>query len=107
MPVNTLPAGTLSVQLPVIFCPGCRTQLATHIFVILGTEQLICLFCARGRVRDGRGHLVAPIYPASGWAGMGFTPALDPLDGVALWSAAEGFSSDEGRGSAGGPSRGR
>jgi hypothetical protein len=38
---------------------------------------------------------------------MGFAPALDPLDGVALWSAAEGFSSDEGRGSAGGPSRGR
>jgi len=81
IPVATF---TASVKLPVIFCPGCSTQLVTHICVIVGTDELICLFCARGRVRAGFGHTVAPVHPVGGWRGMGFAAALDPVDGVAL-----------------------
>jgi hypothetical protein len=45
---------------------------------------LICIFCARERAKTGLGHTVAPVYPVTGWSGMGFAPALDPIYGIAL-----------------------
>lgn len=78
------PAFTALVRLPVIFCPGCRTQLVKHICVILGADELICLFCALQKVRAGLGHTVAPVCDDGGYGGMGFAPPLDPVDGVAL-----------------------
>lgn len=79
-------AATVSVRLPVIFCAtsGCGRQLVTHICTILGTDGLLCIFCARDRAKAGLGHTVAPVYPASGWGGMGFAPPLDAVDGIAL-----------------------
>jgi hypothetical protein len=72
------------VKLPVIFCSGCATQLVSHICAIVGTDDLICIFCARDKQRAGLGLTVAPVYPVTGWAGMGFAPALDPVDGITL-----------------------
>lgn len=72
------------IKLSVIFCSGCATQLVSHICAIVGTDDLICIFCARDKKRAGLGLTVAPVYPVTGWAGMGFAPALDPVDGIAL-----------------------
>jgi hypothetical protein len=72
----------MNVQLPVIFC-RCGSQLATHI-LITGTDELVCVFCARNEAKAGHGHTITPVYPSTGWRGMGFAPALDPIDAIAL-----------------------
>lgn len=74
----------MNVQLPVIYCPECTSQLATHVCVIVGTDILICALCARRRALGGQGRTVAPVYPSTGWRGMGYADALDPVDAIAL-----------------------
>jgi hypothetical protein len=74
----------LSVKLPVIYCAECATQLATHVCLITGTETLICAFCAAARNRAGNGATVTPVYPPTGWRGLGYAPPLDPIDAIAL-----------------------
>jgi hypothetical protein len=73
-------ADRVSVKLPVIYC-GCGSQLTTHICVT-SEGELICIFCARDQAKSGA--TITPVYPPTGWGGMGLAPALDPFDGIAL-----------------------
>ena len=77
-------AAAVKLQLPVIYCRGCATQLAWGICVVPRTGALICVFCAGDMARAGRGLEVRPVYPPAGWGGMGFAEPLDPVEGAAL-----------------------
>lgn len=74
----------MNVQLGIIYCGICRTQLATHICAIRGTDELICPFCAGEKARAGNGKEIVPVYPSTGWGGMGFSDPLTPFDAIAL-----------------------
>ncbi len=72
----------MKIQLGVIYCATCRTQLVSHICAITGTDDLICIFCAQGMADAGRE--ISPVYPPTGWGGMGLAEPLDPVDAIAL-----------------------
>jgi hypothetical protein len=67
------------VRLPLLFCPDCRSQLVNHLFCVVGTSVLVCVFCAR---RRPAGSVVALLAESAGF--VGDVPALDPVDAVAL-----------------------
>jgi hypothetical protein len=73
----------VNVQLPVIYC-RCGSQLVSHICAVAGSDELVCIFCARDAARAGSGNTITPVYPLTGWGGMGFAPVLDAVDAVAL-----------------------
>lgn len=74
------------VRLPVLYCsePGCGTQLVNGLFNVVGTDTLVCLFCAVARDRAGRGATVAALDAESAGFLSSPAPALDPFDAVAL-----------------------
>jgi hypothetical protein len=72
----------MQIQLGVIYCGQCRTQLVSHICTISGTDKLVCIFCAQEIADTGRA--ISPVYPPTGWGGMGLAEALDPIDAIAL-----------------------
>lgn len=72
-----------SVRLPVLYCE-CGRQLVNHLFVIVGTETLVCTWCAKDRDGRGEGRTVAPLQAESGGFLTDPVPALDPVDAVAL-----------------------
>jgi hypothetical protein len=72
----------MELQLGVIYCGQCRTQLVNHICAISGTDELVCIFCAQEMADAGRE--ISPVYPPTGWGGMGFAETLDHVDAIAL-----------------------
>ena len=53
----------MTLRLPLLWCVGCGWQLVTHRFVLVGSTDLVCAVCARGRVASG--VAVAPVHPSS------------------------------------------
>lgn len=70
----------MRVKLPVIYCPGCRTQLVNHIYHDLRKDELVCVFCAKTRPKGS----VAALNSAESGFVAGEKPALDLADAVAL-----------------------
>jgi hypothetical protein len=68
------------VRLPVIYCPGCRSQLVNFLYIDLPKGELIDLWCARDRPPG----TVAALNSADDAHLAGAAPALDPVDAIAL-----------------------
>jgi hypothetical protein len=70
----------MRVRLPVIYCPGCRSQLVNYLYLDLTTDDLLCIWCARKRPTG----TVAAVNGSQAGAVPGEKPALDPVDSIAL-----------------------
>lgn len=68
------------VRLPVLFCPDCRSQLVNHLFCVIRTGMLLCVFCAR---RRPAGSVAALLAESAGFL-PGAVPVLIPGAAVAL-----------------------
>lgn len=72
------------LQLPVLWCTVCSpaSQLVHHIFLRTGTEQLLCLWCAKHAAAHG--EQVSPLSPdAEGWV-EGAQPPIPADEAVQL-----------------------
>jgi hypothetical protein len=70
----------MRVKLPVIYCPGCRTQLVNHIYYDLKKHDLLCIWCAKRRPKG----TVAAINGKEAGFVAGEAPALNQVDAIAL-----------------------
>ena len=72
---------SLTVRLPLLWCPDCGSQLVTHLFAA-SASTLVCLFCARRRTAAG--ERVCPLHPASAGLVPGAAEALPVEAALAL-----------------------
>lgn len=67
------------VRLPELYCPFCAHQLVNMIFVLIATDELLCVHCARDR-EPAEVRAVTP----DGGAFLPGAELLDPADAVTL-----------------------
>jgi hypothetical protein len=70
----------MRVKLPLIYCPGCRTQLVNHLYYDHRRRELLCIWCAKNRPS---GSVAAVNEKEAGFV-SGEAAALDPVDAIAL-----------------------
>lgn len=73
----------VSVAMPVMYCPNCRHQLLQHAHVLVGTDTLVCVFCARDRAQTSGETFAALASEYDGFVPGSASP-LDPMDAAAL-----------------------